>query len=235
MEGHLVRRLAAGDQQDRPARPHLVADDPGDLHRREPTQGAAPRRDAERRGDDLRVHRQRHHQGRRRPRRRALHPVPRRPLPLHPVPELLGGHPLPAVPADVAHGHPGLPGDHGVLRVPVHRVQEPGDQVPHRPPLPARRPEVPLHPGDAHRVRAAVPRAALLAGRPTPRQHDGGTHPAHRARPAHRVLAHERPDHRHRSLRPQRGGDRLRDPRRVPAGVHLHPADGGLPRRRAAP
>ena len=42
------------------------------------------------------------------------------------------------------------------------------------------------------RVRAAVPRAALLAGSPTPRQHDGGPHPAHRPRAADGVRARER-------------------------------------------
>ena len=68
----------------------------------------------------------------------------------------------------------------------VPRVQAPGDQVPHRPPVPAGRPEAALPPADPDRVHPDRRRPAVLAGGPTLRQHDGGPHPAHRARAADR-------------------------------------------------
>ena len=113
----------------------------------------------------------------------ALHAVPRHALLLHPLPQHLGDHPGRPVPADRADRHPGVPGaawstsstwssgssTTGIKYLTGHLV-------------PAGRAEGALRPRDADRVRADLPRAALLAGRPTPRQHAGRPHPAHRAR-----------------------------------------------------
>ena len=168
-----------------------------------------PRGLPERARDDLRVRRPRHHARRDRQRRDPVHAVPRVALPLHPVPELLGSHPVHPVPADVAVRDPAVPVADGLRHLLVPGLQAPGIKYLTGHLFPAGVPLAAVHPRHADRARADPARPALLAGGPTSRQHDGGPHPAHRARAAHRL----HPRRTHRSSRSVRSRSTSGSPR----------------------